>query len=97
MLYSNSSADLHILSPVAVEQNIRMWAEMKAGSQYGQTCCMRAKIDMNSNNGCLRDPTLYRCKNTPHPRTGDAYKYGHKSFDEEILRPQVFALRWSFN
>uniref|UniRef100_G3PPP0 Bifunctional glutamate/proline--tRNA ligase n=1 Tax=Gasterosteus aculeatus aculeatus TaxID=481459 RepID=G3PPP0_GASAC len=57
-----------------VEQNMKMWSEMKAGSVSGQTCCMRAKIDMNSNNGCMRDPTLYRCKNTPHPRTGSAYK-----------------------
>ncbi|XP_072237126.1 bifunctional glutamate/proline--tRNA ligase isoform X2 [Leuresthes tenuis] len=57
-----------------VEQNMKKWAEMKAGTAYGQTCCMRAKIDMNSNNGCMRDPTLYRCKNAPHPRTGTAYK-----------------------
>ncbi|XP_054900914.1 bifunctional glutamate/proline--tRNA ligase isoform X2 [Poeciliopsis prolifica] len=57
-----------------VEQNMKMWAEMKAGTEYGQSCCMRAKIDMSSNNGCLRDPTLYRCKNAPHPRTGTAYK-----------------------
>uniref|UniRef100_A0A673BPB4 Bifunctional glutamate/proline--tRNA ligase n=1 Tax=Sphaeramia orbicularis TaxID=375764 RepID=A0A673BPB4_9TELE len=57
-----------------VEQNMKMWSEMKAGTEYGQTCCMRAKIDMNSNNGCMRDPTLYRCKNAPHPRTGSTYK-----------------------
>uniref|UniRef100_A0A8C6VY94 Bifunctional glutamate/proline--tRNA ligase n=1 Tax=Nothobranchius furzeri TaxID=105023 RepID=A0A8C6VY94_NOTFU len=57
-----------------VEQNMKMWAEMKAGTEYGQTCCMRAKMDMSSNNGCMRDPTLYRCKNTPHPRTRDTYK-----------------------
>ncbi|XP_054626517.1 bifunctional glutamate/proline--tRNA ligase isoform X2 [Dunckerocampus dactyliophorus] len=58
----------------SVEQNMKMWSEMKAGTELGQSCCMRAKIDMNSNNGCLRDPTLYRCKNAPHPRTGNAYK-----------------------
>ncbi|KAL3065980.1 hypothetical protein OYC64_016005 [Pagothenia borchgrevinki] len=57
-----------------VEQNMKMWAEMKAGTESGQTCCMRAKMDMNSNNGCMRDPTLYRCKNTPHPRTGTTHK-----------------------
>uniref|UniRef100_A0A8D0AT56 Bifunctional glutamate/proline--tRNA ligase n=1 Tax=Sander lucioperca TaxID=283035 RepID=A0A8D0AT56_SANLU len=57
-----------------VEQNMKMWAEMKAGTESGQTCCMRAKIDMNSNNGCMRDPTLYRCKTTPHPRTGNTHK-----------------------
>ncbi|MEQ2247705.1 Bifunctional glutamate/proline--tRNA ligase [Ilyodon furcidens] len=58
----------------SVEQNMKMWAEMKAGTAFGQTCCMRAKIDMSSNNGCMRDPTLYRCKNAPHPRTGATYK-----------------------
>ncbi|XP_023188049.1 bifunctional glutamate/proline--tRNA ligase isoform X3 [Xiphophorus maculatus] len=57
-----------------VERNMKMWAEMKAGTEFGQKCCMRAKIDMSSNNGCLRDPTLYRCKNAPHPRTGTTYK-----------------------
>ncbi|KAL7873304.1 hypothetical protein AOLI_G00123750 [Acnodon oligacanthus] len=58
----------------SVEKNMQMWEEMKAGTEYGQTCCMRAKIDMSSNNGCMRDPTLYRCKNAPHPRTGNTYK-----------------------
>ncbi|KAM7015995.1 bifunctional glutamate/proline--tRNA ligase isoform 2-T2 [Tautogolabrus adspersus] len=57
-----------------VEQNMKMWTAMKAGTEFGQTCCMRAKMDMSSNNGCMRDPTLYRCKNTPHPRTGSTYK-----------------------
>ncbi|KAL7405656.1 hypothetical protein ABVT39_005011 [Epinephelus coioides] len=56
-----------------VEQNMKMWSEMKAGTELGQSCCMRAKIDMNSNNGCMRDPTLYRCKTMPHPRTGSTY------------------------
>uniref|UniRef100_A0A8C7K4Z5 Bifunctional glutamate/proline--tRNA ligase n=1 Tax=Oncorhynchus kisutch TaxID=8019 RepID=A0A8C7K4Z5_ONCKI len=55
-------------------KNLKMWEEMKAGTEYGQTCCMRAKIDMASNNGCMRDPTLYRCKNAPHPRTGSTYR-----------------------
>nr|XP_020664115.1 bifunctional glutamate/proline--tRNA ligase isoform X4 [Pogona vitticeps] len=58
----------------SVEKNMQMWEEMKKGTDYGQTCCLRAKIDMNSNNGCMRDPTLYRCKNQPHPRTGNNYK-----------------------
>nr|7WRS_A Chain A, Glutamyl-tRNA synthetase [Gallus gallus]7WRU_A Chain A, Glutamyl-tRNA synthetase [Gallus gallus] len=57
-----------------VNKNLQMWEEMKKGTEYGQTCCLRAKIDMNSNNGCMRDPTLYRCKNQPHPRTGTTYK-----------------------
>jgi hypothetical protein len=35
-----------------------MWQEMLKGSEKGQKCCVRAKIDMNSPNGCLRDPTV---------------------------------------
>nr|CAH7725362.1 unnamed protein product [Callosobruchus chinensis] len=58
----------------SVEKNIAMWEEMKKGTQKGQQCCVRAKIDMQSPNGCMRDPTIYRCKNEPHPRTGDKYK-----------------------
>ncbi|ELK32163.1 Bifunctional aminoacyl-tRNA synthetase [Myotis davidii] len=57
----------------SVEKNLQMWEEMKKGSPFGQSCCLRAKIDMNSNNGCMRDPTLYRCKIQPHPRTGNRY------------------------
>lgn len=60
---------------LAVEKNLEMWEEMKRGTEYGQACCLRAKIDMSCNNGCMRDPTLYRCKNQPHPRTGNTYKY----------------------
>lgn len=48
---------------------------MKKGTKIGQGCCVRAKIDMQSANGCMRDPTIYRCKNEVHPRTLDKYKY----------------------
>jgi bifunctional glutamyl/prolyl-tRNA synthetase len=56
------------------EENAKLWEEMKKGTAQGQKYCVRAKIDMQSPNGCLRDPTIYRCKNEPHPRTGDKYK-----------------------
>ncbi|XP_044729967.1 bifunctional glutamate/proline--tRNA ligase isoform X2 [Chrysoperla carnea] len=57
-----------------VNKNMSMWQEMLKGSELGQKYCVRAKIDMSSANGCLRDPTIYRCKNEPHPRTGTKYK-----------------------
>ena len=58
-----------------VEKNLEMWEEMKKGSNIGIKCCVRAKIDMASDNGCMRDPTIFRCKSEPHVRTGDKYKY----------------------
>ncbi|KJE96337.1 hypothetical protein CAOG_010009 [Capsaspora owczarzaki ATCC 30864] len=58
----------------SVEDNLKLWAEMIKGSPVGLTCCMRAKIDMQSNNGALRDPVMFRCKNEIHVRTGDKYK-----------------------
>ncbi|XP_038206760.1 bifunctional glutamate/proline--tRNA ligase isoform X3 [Zerene cesonia] len=58
----------------SVEKNLQLWEEMKKGSNIGIQNCVRAKIDMQSMNGCLRDPTIYRCKPEPHPRTGTEYK-----------------------
>ncbi|KAK2575430.1 hypothetical protein KPH14_008339 [Odynerus spinipes] len=57
-----------------IEKNLELWSEMQKGSAKGQECCVRAKIDYQSANGCLRDPTIYRCKPEPHPRTGTKYK-----------------------
>lgn len=58
----------------SVEQNLAKWQEMIKGSEDGQKCCVRAKLDFASKNGCLRDPTMYRCKNESHPRTKDKFK-----------------------
>lgn len=58
-----------------VEENMRMWNEMKQGTEYGKKCILRAKIDYKSPNGALRDPALFRViVDTPHMRTGDKYK-----------------------
>lgn len=57
-----------------MDQNLKLWQEMLNGSELGQRCCVRARIDMESVNGCLRDPTIYRCKPELHPKTGDKYK-----------------------
>lgn len=59
---------------LAAEKNLTLWQQMVQGTEAGQKCCVRAKIDMSSPNGCMRDPTIYRCKNEPHPRTGTKYK-----------------------
>ncbi|KAK6731733.1 hypothetical protein RB195_007914 [Necator americanus] len=56
------------------ETNLALWEEMKKGSERGMQCCVRIKIDMQSNNGAMRDPTIYRCKPEEHVRTGTKYK-----------------------
>ncbi|XP_076277629.1 glutamyl-prolyl-tRNA synthetase isoform X2 [Lasioglossum baleicum] len=58
----------------SIEKNLQLWNDMQQGTAKGQECCVRAKIDYESVNGCLRDPTIYRCKPEPHPRTGTKYK-----------------------
>ena len=58
----------------SVEKNWSLWLEMKKGSEAGQKCAVRPKMDMQSNNGCMRDPTIYRCKNETHPATGNKFK-----------------------
>jgi len=58
----------------SVEENMKLWDLMKRGTAEGQKCAVRAKMDMKSDNGCMRDPAIYRCKDEPHPATGDKYK-----------------------
>lgn len=75
-----------------------MWREMQKGTEYGQKCCVRAKIDMASANGCLRDPTIYRCKNETHPKTGNKYKLvfnspQSSSIWSELILPSFFFQR----
>jgi glutamyl-tRNA synthetase len=64
----------------SVEENLRIWGEMLAGSAEGVKCCIRAKIDMQDPNKCMRDPIMYRCNATPHHRTGTKYK-AYPSYD----------------
>jgi len=63
------------------EQNLKLWEEMKKGSEEGQKCCVRAKIDMQAKNGAMRDPIMYRCKvDVSHHRTGSKFKL-YPSYD----------------
>jgi len=58
-----------------VAENLRLWGEMLKGSEEGLRNCVRAKIDMQNKNKCLRDPVFYRCKtDVPHHQTGWKYK-----------------------
>ncbi|KAF3454755.1 hypothetical protein FNV43_RR05203 [Rhamnella rubrinervis] len=58
----------------SVEENLKLWKEMIAGSERGLQCCLRGKLDMQDPNKSLRDPVYYRCNPTPHHRIGSKYK-----------------------
>jgi len=56
-----------------VEENLDLFARMRAGEFEEGTKTLRAKIDMASPNLNLRDPVMYRIRKVPHHRTGDAW------------------------
>lgn len=58
----------------SVEENLKLFDDMKQGSESGVTYCLRAKMDYAAPNKALRDPVIYRCNKTPHHRTGTAWK-----------------------
>ena len=56
-----------------VEENLQLFADMRAGKFKDGEKVLRAKIDMASTNMLLRDPIIYRIKHAHHHRTGDAW------------------------
>ena len=57
-----------------VDENLDLFAQMRAGEFPNGARVLRAKIDMASPNINLRDPVLYRILHAAHPRTGDAWR-----------------------
>jgi glutaminyl-tRNA synthetase len=57
----------------SVEENLDLFARMRAGEFEDGAHVLRAKIDMASPNMNLRDPVLYRIRRAHHHRTGDAW------------------------
>ncbi|RPD40054.1 glutamine--tRNA ligase/YqeY domain fusion protein [Chitinophaga barathri] len=57
----------------SVEENLRLFAEMREGIHPDGSKVLRAKVDMASPNMHLRDPLMYRIKHAHHHRTGDAW------------------------
>ena len=75
-----------------IEENLRLFAEMREGKHKEGSMVLRAKIDMAHANMHMRDPFTYRIKFAHHHRTGDAwciypmYDFAHGQSDslEEI-------------
>ena len=57
----------------SVEENIKLFTEMKEGKYQDGEKVLRAKIDMASPNINMRDPVIYRVARMSHHNTGDAW------------------------
>lgn len=53
----------------SIEENLDLFARMKAGEFSDGTRVLRAKIDMQASNITLRDPVIYRISHNEHHRT----------------------------
>ena len=71
----------------SVEENLRLFQEMKEGKYKDGEKVLRAKIDMADPNIVMRDPVLYRILHADHHRTGSEwniypmYDYAHPVSD----------------
>ena len=57
----------------SVEDNLKLFEEMKEGKYKDGEKVLRAKIDMADPNIVMRDPVLYRIVNAAHHRTGSEW------------------------
>jgi glutaminyl-tRNA synthetase len=57
----------------SIEENLRLFHEMKEGNYQDGQKVLRAKIDMKHTNMHMRDPIMYRIKHAHHHRTGDTW------------------------
>jgi len=70
-----------------VEENLRIFTDMRVGKYGDGEMVLRAKLDMSNPNMLLRDPILYRIIHAHHHRTGDKwciypmYDYAHGQSD----------------
>ena len=56
-----------------IEENLKLFEEMKAGKYEDGALVLRARIDMASPNINMRDPVLYRVAHMTHHNTGDQW------------------------
>ena len=57
----------------SIEENLRLFEEMKEGKYPDGAKVLRAKIDMASPNINMRDPVIYRIAHESHHNTGDKW------------------------
>src|SRR5699024_10036854 len=77
---------------ISIEENLKIFQEMREGKYKEGEYVLRAKIDMSSSNMLMRDPIIYRIVHAPHYRTGTEWKiypmydwtHGESDYIEQI-------------
>ena len=57
----------------SVQENLKLFEEMREGKYADGEKVLRARIDMSSSNINMRDPVIYRVAHMTHHRTGDKW------------------------
>ncbi len=57
----------------SIEENLKLFQEMRDGKYKDGEKVLRAKVDLASPNMHMRDPIIYRIKHAHHHRTGDKW------------------------
>lgn len=85
-------------------KNLELWSEMLSGAYPEGIAVLRLAGDMRSRNTAMRDPTLFRVVNSPHPMLGKQF-YAWPTYDfavavedalcgiTHVIRSSEFALR----
>ena len=81
----------------SVEENNRLWLDMKEGKFDEGKAVLRLKINMQHKNAVMRDPVIYRLSYKPHYRQGTKFKvwpmYDFETAIEEGLCKVTHVLR----
>ena len=85
----------------SVEENLKLFEEMRAGKYANGEKTLRAKIDMAHPNINMRDPVMYRILHVPHHRQGNKwciypmYDFAHPLQDSfEGITPSMCSLEY---
>lgn len=57
----------------SIEENLKLFSDMKSGKYSNGSKTLRAKIDMNHPNITMRDPVIYRINHVSHHNIGDEW------------------------
>jgi len=57
----------------SVQENLKLWKKMLTTFKEGESS-VRIKISMDHKNAAMRDPSIMRIIDKPHPRTGNKYR-----------------------